>query len=280
MYDSICKFIAIEFSENIATWLLGKPISLTELKPPELSSEPIRVDSLIFLESDELVLHLEFQTYPDQDIPFRMLDYRVRLYRHYPQKEVIQIVVYLRENRSKLVNQTVFELSKTSHEFEVICLWEVPPETLLQSKGLWPFAVLSQGKNRETILRQISQKIDEISDPREKSNVTASTAVLAGLVLDQDIIQRLLRKDIMRESVIYQDILSEGREQGKEQGRHQEGVNLISRLLNRLIGQILPDLTQKIHDLSIEQLETLGDALLDFKSEEDLQKWFEENSEN
>jgi predicted transposase YdaD len=52
MYDNICKFIAENFKDDLATWLLGSPIKLTELSPTELSSEPIRADSLILLQSD------------------------------------------------------------------------------------------------------------------------------------------------------------------------------------------------------------------------------------
>ena len=270
MYDSICKFIAAQFPEDMARWLLGKPIPLTELKPSELSLEPIRADSLIFLQSEDLILHIEFQTQPDKAIPFRMLDYRIRGYRLYPEKEMIQVVIYLRENSSELTQQTVFELSKTRHEFDVIRLWEVPTDILLQSKGLLPFAVLGQSKNRENILRQISQQIEDISDRREKSNLAASTSILAGLVLSKDIIQRLLREDIMKESVIYQEIKSEGIEEGRQQGE----ANLIIRLLNRRFGQLSDDLLTKIRGLSVEQLEDLGEALLDFQSENDLTQWF------
>ncbi len=266
MYDSICKFIAAQFPEDMARWLLGKPIPLTELKPSELSLEPIRADSLIFLQSEDLILHIEFQTQPDKAIPFRMLDYRIRGYRLYPQKEMIQVVIYLRENSSELTQQTVFELSKTRHEFDVIRLWEVPTDILLQSKGLLPFAVLGQSKNRENILRQISQQIEDIPDRRDKSNLAASTSILAGLVLSKDIIQRLLKEDIMKESVIYQDI----EEQGKQKGE----ANLIIRLLNRRFGQLSADLLTQIRGLSVEQLEDLGEALLDFKSEKDLTQWF------
>ncbi len=28
MYDSTCKFIALEYSRDLATWLLGKPLDL------------------------------------------------------------------------------------------------------------------------------------------------------------------------------------------------------------------------------------------------------------
>jgi Domain of unknown function (DUF4351) len=54
---------------DFATWLLGEPISLTKLSPTEFSLEPIRADSLILMNSDELVLQIEFQTDPDLKIP-------------------------------------------------------------------------------------------------------------------------------------------------------------------------------------------------------------------
>ncbi len=74
---------------------------MTELKPSELSLEPIRTDALILLESEQSVLHLEFQTLPKKNIPFRLLDYRVRVYRKYPDKPMRQIVIYLKETSSE-----------------------------------------------------------------------------------------------------------------------------------------------------------------------------------
>ncbi len=57
MFDLFCKFLAENFSTDFATWLLGEPITLTELSPTELSLEPIRADALILLQSDQTVLH-------------------------------------------------------------------------------------------------------------------------------------------------------------------------------------------------------------------------------
>ncbi|MBW4480689.1 MAG: Rpn family recombination-promoting nuclease/putative transposase [Tolypothrix brevis GSE-NOS-MK-07-07A] len=95
MFDNVCKFLAENFSTDFASWLLGEPITLTELSPSELSLEPIRADALILLESAEVVLHLEFQTQPDANIPFRMIDYRLRVYRRFPQKQMRQEVELL-----------------------------------------------------------------------------------------------------------------------------------------------------------------------------------------
>lgn len=97
MYDNVCRILASLFSRDIATWLIGEPIALTELEPTELLLDPIRVDSLIFLQSEDLILHIEFQTDPKEDIPFRMADYRLRIYRRFPRKRVYQVVIYLRK---------------------------------------------------------------------------------------------------------------------------------------------------------------------------------------
>ena len=72
----------------------------------------------------------------------------------------------------------------------------------------------------------------------------------------------------MQESVIYQEI--------KAEGLQEEATNLILRLLNRRIGGVLPQLSAKIQSLDLEQLENLGEALLDFESAEDLEQWLED----
>lgn len=272
MYDNVCKFLAENYSRDFAQWLLGEPISFTQLSPSELSLEPIRADALILLESDQIILHLEFQTDPDPKMSFRMLDYRTRVYRRFPKKTMRQVVIYLKETSSPLVRENAFILPNTRHEYEVLRLWEIPAEKMLGLSGLLPLANLGKTPNRPEILRQVAAKIDNIEGRTEKSNLAAATAILAGLVLSKEIIGSLLREEIMRESVIYQDI----RESGKAQGRREEAVSLILRLLNRRLGEISSTLSQQIRELSLEQLETLGEALLDFTSLTDLTAWLSE----
>jgi predicted transposase YdaD len=45
LFDNICKFIAETYSTDIATWLLGEAIQLTQVQPQELALEPIRADT-------------------------------------------------------------------------------------------------------------------------------------------------------------------------------------------------------------------------------------------
>ncbi|BAY18775.1 hypothetical protein NIES21_46280 [Anabaenopsis circularis NIES-21] len=250
MYDNVCKFLAESFTSDFATWLLNEPIELTQLSPSELSLEPIRADALILLQSDEIILHLEFQTRPKADIPFRMSDYRLRGYRKFPQKKMRQVVIYLQPSDSELVYQTEFVLENSWHRFDVIRLWEQPTEVFFNYPGLLPFATLSQTDNQTRTLEEVAQVIEAINDTRIRSNLAASTAVLSGLVLNKDVIKRILRSDIMRESVIYQDILQEGLEQGIQQNTQEIAIKMINKGINL---EIIVDVT----GLTIEQLQKL-----------------------
>lgn len=218
MYDNICKFIADEYPREIANWLIGEPLDLLELKPKELSLEPIRTDYLVLRQTEKVVLHAEFQTSPKDDLPFRMLDYRVRVYRRYPEKKMVQVIVYLKKSNSDLVYQDYFNLENTTHKFKIIRLWEQPTELFLNSPGLLPFAILTQEENKLDLLKKIAKKIEEITPKKEQPNVANSAAILAGLVLKENQIFSLLRSDIMKESSVYQAILKEGKEEGKEEG--------------------------------------------------------------
>ncbi|MEG3440286.1 Rpn family recombination-promoting nuclease/putative transposase [Pannus brasiliensis CCIBt3594] len=279
MYDNICQFLAESFSDDFARWLLGEPVSLTRLSPNELSLEPLRADALILLAAPEVVLHIEFQTEPRPDIPFRMADYRLRVYRRYPDRRMEQVVIYLKPSRSELVYWQSFEIPGTRHEFRVIRLWEQPEEVFWQSPGLLPLAVLSRSEDRERTLGEVARRIEGIENRRQQSNVAASTAILAGLLLEKEVIERLLRQELMRESVIYQEIIAEGKAQGKAEGKaegkREEGIALVLRLLGKRFGSVPIEWQERVQNLSLDRLEDLGEALLDFTARSEVDAWFD-----
>jgi hypothetical protein len=56
----------------------------------------------------------------------------------------------------------------------------------------------------------------------------------------------------------------------------QEGERtIVLRLLNRRVGNIPDALLSQIQGLSVEQLEALGDAVLDFSTLADLSSWLQ-----
>jgi predicted transposase/invertase (TIGR01784 family) len=270
--DNISKFLIEQYPNDFATWLLGQPMTLTRLDPTELNVEPIRADSVMLLQSADLILHTEFQTLPDETMPFRMVDYYVRLRRKFPDKEIRQIVIYLKPTNSDLVRQTRYQTNVMTHEFRVIRLWEEPVEVFLRTPGLLPYAVLSQAEDKEQILQPVVGQLEEIEDIRQQSNLTAATSILAGLQLTPETIRRLMRSPVMRESSMYQSILQEGRAECRAEGLQQERA-LVLKLLTRKVGSLSPEMLARIGGLSIERLEALGEALLDFEDIKDLESW-------
>lgn len=119
-----------------------------------------------------------------------------------------------------------------------------------------------------------------MEEPNQQADLIACTQVLAGLRFEKDLIRQLFRKETMRESVIYQEIredgLKEGRQLGIQSGKKNEALSFVTRLLTRRIGSIPAEMQEQIQTLSVEELEDLGEALLDFAEESDLANWLNE----
>ncbi len=69
-------------------------------------------------------------------------------------------------------------------------------------------------------------------------------------------------------------------QRGEAKGRQEGEQSLILRQLTRRIGDVSPELRSQIQSLSLDQLETLGEALLDFSESTDLVNWLKENQAN
>ncbi|MCC3591682.1 Rpn family recombination-promoting nuclease/putative transposase [Microcoleus sp. PH2017_28_MFU_U_A] len=282
-YDNTCKYLAEKFPAAFVSWLLpiDEPTDIQVLKT-ELIQEPIRADSLVFLQTDNQILHLEFETrpYSDPPIAFRMLDYYVRLKRQYS-CSINQVVIFLQQTASEQVFVSEYTDANTRHGYRVIRLWEQDPALLLSVPGLLPLATLSQTNSPRTLLEQIATQIATIQEPTQQADLLACTQVLAGLRFEKDLIRQLFRKETMRGSVIYQEIredgLLEGRQLGLLEGRKDEALAFLTRQLTRRIGSIAPETREQIQTLSVEELEDLGEALLDFSSASDLTNWLNEH---
>jgi predicted transposase YdaD len=69
----------------------------------------------------------------------------------------------------------------------------------------------------------------------------------------------------LEESRVYQD--------AKVEGRVEERRSLVIRLLNRKVGKLSKPLLTKVEALSLEQLEELSEALLNFSTVANLEEW-------
>lgn len=78
--------------------------------------------------------------------------------------------------------------------------------------------------------------------------------IISGIALDKEIIQRLLRSEIMKESVIYQDILLEGKAKGRAEGKAETTRQIA---LNMLRSNVSTDLVAQFTGLALKQVQKL-----------------------
>jgi predicted transposase YdaD len=258
-YDNACKYLAEEYPTDFVRWLLGVETQDINVLKTELFLEPIRADSVTFLQTANRILHLEFQTEPvsKPPIPFRMGDYSFRLKRKY-QCPVTQVVIFLQETTNEIAFTEEYRDETTIHRYRVIRLWEQDSALFLNNRGLLPLAPLTRTDSPIALLTQIAQTVATIPDIVQQQNITGCLGILAGLRFDNDLIHQFLREEVMQQSVVYQDIVQ------------KEAFRLISRQINRRFRELDLSLIERIRALSTEQLEDLGEALLDFSNVADL----------
>jgi predicted transposase YdaD len=270
-YDNICKYLAEQYPSEFVQWLCALSGQNVEVLKTELTLEPIRADFVTFLQTENQILHLEFQTKPPSNppIPFRMLDYSVRLKRQY-QCSVMQVVIFLQESTNEIAFTEVYQDDTTIHRYRAIRLWEQDSSLFLDNPALLPLAPLTRTDSPQGLLQRVAERIARIDDNQQRQNLAGCTEVLAGLRFEKEIIRQFLREEMMRESVIYQDIW--------EKSRKQEAFSFLTRLLNRRLGSLEESIMEKMRVLSVEQLEDLGEALLDFSETLDLVVWLDRQS--
>ncbi len=277
-FDNLCKLLSETYPDRFATWLLGTPQVAVEVLKTELSIEPIRADSVIFLNLHGRILHLEFQTKIESDppLPLRMLDYWVRLYRRH-RLPVTQVVVLLLPPPPTTAIDTAFVVENTRHEYRVVRLWEEDPEPLLQEPALLPLASLAASPVPEELLQRVAAQVQRLDD-RQRRHVSNYTQILAGLKYQKAMIRQLFQEGMMRESVIYQEILEEGRQEGRKEGRQEGSQSLVLRLLHRSLGPLPQVMQAQVVALSLTQLEALAEDLLEFQAISDLETWLQSHS--
>ncbi|MEN9261706.1 MAG: hypothetical protein Q6L60_12150, partial [Thermostichus sp. HHBFW_bins_43] len=68
-YDNLCKALVEANPLPFVQWLVGQTPQPIQILKTELSLEPVRADFVSFLQLGPQVLHLEFQTAPDPEMP-------------------------------------------------------------------------------------------------------------------------------------------------------------------------------------------------------------------
>jgi predicted transposase YdaD len=237
-YDATIKDLAAVGPADFVSCFDGPTTKAVTLLNVDLSTVTTAAD-VVFGIGDPLteILHLDAQAGPSATKHLDVLAYNALLHRQY-RVPVRSIVLLLREQAmhpnmtGRVHYATRPERGRMDFGFEVIRLWEIPAEQLLRrSLATAPLAVL--GKLPETIgltdglaavVRQLAERLEREAVGNQADRLLTAAYVLTGLRLKAPNEVKQLFQGVsiaMRESVTYQAILEEGREEGHVEGLHR-----------------------------------------------------------
>ncbi len=251
---------------------IGEPDSGVRVAAVESVELPVptrRVDSVLRLEREEFVWyrHLEFQSGPDPDMPRRCFEYNSRLMLHYG-AVVFTTVLYLFPGsdagardafRLFLGDRLAFEW-----RFDVVRLWEIEVDRVLEGGQAGPLALvpLLRGGDQPDKVLAVVRMLDTLPPP-ESSDAMATLLDLAGQRYDRATFWKVLGKDRVMQSWLWQAGRDEGevrgRAEGEARGRADGEVLALRRVCAGLTKELHPRMAGRLVPLieSCDRPETL-----------------------
>ena len=261
-YDISLKFLSDKFPEHFVSLIFGEfegDVMLLDKKLPYTEHDS---DYIVKIEDrhadckdDKFILHIEFQSRRDSNMPRRMMSYYARIVDKY-RLPVYPVVIYLNSddfgpNTPDTYVNSIYNEQIMKFKYRVLKVWEIDPKMIIDRNlyGLFPILPLTNhGKtNDNRCLKACFDLVEnaDIKDEALKANMSVCTGVLAGLRYPKELVKSLMKVEIMKESVIYQDILSEGIEKGKKEGMEESIISVLSARF----GDISANMTDMIHHI-------------------------------
>ncbi|WP_244982417.1 Rpn family recombination-promoting nuclease/putative transposase [Cylindrospermopsis raciborskii G7] len=281
-------------------WVTGdKTIKVQEIINSELQWIERESDVLLKAHSPEcgdFILLNELQLRHDAKMPRRMRAYAALVEEKYGLLVYPVVVNILQPGPTEIIRsryESEIMGCRAYQDYRVINLWEIEAETVFEQNlsSLLPFVPILKGGNSEVNLRQA---LLNLRKNQVLGDLEPLLSFFASFVFDIPLVQQMMRWDmtVLRESPWYNEILKEGLQEGElrgEQRGRQEGLQegrqegrqegqrkIILLLLNHKFDGIESPVVERINRLSLEQLEAMGESLLDFRQISDLEAWLKD----
>jgi predicted transposase/invertase (TIGR01784 family) len=148
------------------------------------------------------------------------------------------------------------------------------------SVGLGLFQLIMEpdttaARQAKSLLAQVQQERSRL-DQELLIELIETTMVYKFPRMSRQEIAAMLGLVELQETRVYQEGREEGRIEGRVEGRVEGERSLILKQLSRRVGAVPPNLLSQIQALPSDQLEALGEALLDFSKLADLETWLQQ----
>ncbi|AGY59494.1 DUF4351 domain-containing protein [Gloeobacter kilaueensis] len=278
-FDTSLQGLASLYSRDFLTWLRGPGVTWQQNLDTVIVAQQRRTDFLIAFQDpqgEQKLLHIEFQRAvvlgnPTEEPPGRMATYALFAFNRYGQVPE-QVLVLLIDSPASRSVPDCFTAGGVRVEYQVIRLWEIDPQPLLESglPGLMPLVPLMAGQNVVPLLDASIGVIEqEIESAQERAEVLSVMALLASL-RNRRMIQEYFRsqgmKDLLRETPLFQEMVQEEVQQAVQAAKLQT----LLHQLGRRFGPLPEELQRQLEAVTdAEQLERLIDAAIDAVQLED-----------
>ncbi len=290
--DITLKDIFEEVPHRLSKILSPAPIK--ELLPTALPSTELRVDFLAKLE-DESILHMEFQSFNDTNMPWRMLRYYTAIAEKYKTYNIKQLLVYV--GNEKLRMKTSLKIKNLVFRYEILdirqidcrvllespdpmdrllaCLCKVEDEAYLIEKLIKTMEGMNEEERKDYLLKALT--LTELR-PNLRIRLTEEVKHMPIVVRPEDI---KLPKKKLRKDILYRLGLEEGKKEGEiigiEKGKKiglEEGFikalqDTVLTLIRSRLGRVPEGVEVRVKDIRdreylnalIEKLINSGDVL-------------------
>ena len=264
-YDISLKFLSGKFPDHFINLIFDGfegEVTSQDRELPSIRRESdylVRVKNTSSICDDtEFIVHMEFQSSIDINMPGRMLSYFSRIFERY-KLPVHSVVIYLnpdnaRNNIPDTFVNSINGKENLSFKYEILKFWEIDQDKIIDNNlyGLFPILPLAKHRmidDKENLAKcfDLVQNAD-IGNDKLKAEMYVCTGILAGLRYPKELIDSLMKVEILEESVIYKDILNKGIEKGMEKGMEKSIIIILSTRFN----DISPNLINLIYHIKDE----------------------------
>ena len=258
--------------------LLGAPADRVEVIDADTSTVSGAADKVLRVHGEsDWILHLEFQAGPDAGKPGKLNVYNAIL-EDRTGLPVRTACILLRPAASLRAYTGAYERHWPGaggpyrrFEYDVVRVWELPPDRLLAGVGTLPLAPIGAVSEAEVprVLREMKARIGKRVRKSLADQLWTSTYVLMGLRYQEAVTSRLFEEVLgMEESTTYQAIIRKG----KIAGAIEQAQKMILRQGELRFG-LVPNkkaLKALMAIQDVETLERLGERLLTIETWEEL----------
>jgi predicted transposase YdaD len=269
-YDTILKALLQNTANSILKQITGVKITRwLNVELPVVNAP--RVD-LLGVSLDGELIGIELQSKNDPQMPLRMAEYSLRVYRLF-QRFPRQILLYVGGEPLRMPA----ELAGPDHvcRYTIFDIRDLDSETLLSSALIADvvIAVLTRLRDQKAAVRRILSRIAQLTGA-ERATAFAQLLILSGLRgLEATLTEEAQRMPILNSILDHKVIgpaIKQGIQQGLQQGRQEGALAVLRKQIEKRFGALPVSAEERLVSLSEPELEAVSVRVLDAKSIDDL----------